>query len=186
MAAGAAPAAAQVEIRLHFTALERMLASQVFTEEGRKFVKGKTEQQCNFAYLEKPRVGHEQSRLRIRARFTGRSAIDLFGKCVGLGDSFDLTIFTHLHYKEGSAVFRNVMVESYGKDSFYKRRVRQTIARSMERDLRYPLAAEARRVLEQGGARTGYKPELSNFDVSSIEVTPSAVVFRLRFHLDVK
>jgi len=184
--AGCAPAAAQVELRLHFSALQRMLASQVFTQDGRKYVKGKTDTQCNFAYLENPRVGGEQTRLRIEARFTGRTAMDLFGKCVGMGDSFEVAIYALLHYKDGSVVFRNVMVESYGNDGFYKRRVRRAMARSLERDFRYPLASEARRILEQNRVSPDYRQELSNVEVTSIEVEKDSVVFKVRFHLAVK
>ena len=34
----------------------------------------------------------ENGRLILQARFTGRSALNVFGQCVGLGDSFDVHI----------------------------------------------------------------------------------------------
>src|SRR5689334_4732007 len=86
------PAARSVELSLRFGALERLLGEQVFTQEGRRYVRGTKANNCNFSYLEKPRVQGLKSRLLIHARFTGRSSLNMFGGCVGLGDAFDLTI----------------------------------------------------------------------------------------------
>jgi hypothetical protein len=87
-----ASAAHAVEIRIQFGALERMLAEQVFTQEGRRYVRGDKTDKCNFAYLEKPQVrGDDDGHLRMRARFTGRSALNFIGR-VGMGDAFDAVI----------------------------------------------------------------------------------------------
>jgi len=177
---------AHVVLHMHFSSIQRMLASQVFTQDGRKFVSGKSDKQCSFAYLEHPVVGSEHGRLRIRARFSGRSAIDVFGKCIGLGDAFDLSILATPQYKTGSVVFKDVMVESYGQDGFYKKRVRRGMAASLERDFRYPLAAEVRRLLEQGELGVGFRRELSNFEVIDISVAQDSVDLALRFQLAVK
>src|SRR5436190_8154537 len=83
------PAAAAVEMHIQFGALERMLTEQVFTQEGRRYVRGGKSTRCNFAYLEKPQVHGEGGRLSIRAKFTGRSALNMLGQCVGMGDAFD-------------------------------------------------------------------------------------------------
>ena len=45
-----------MELQIQFSALERLLAEQVFTQEGRRYVRGGKSDKCNFAYLEKPRV----------------------------------------------------------------------------------------------------------------------------------
>src|ERR1019366_9160803 len=81
-----------VELQLYFSALQRILAGQVFTEEGRLYVRGDRKNKCNFAYLEKPAVSADSGRLVIRARFSGRSSQSLFGRCFGMGDSFDVLI----------------------------------------------------------------------------------------------
>ena len=84
--------AAAVELRIQFGALERMLAERAFTQDGRSYFHGSKESRCNFAYLEKPQVRGESGRLRMKARFSGRSALNLAGQCVGLGDGFDVVI----------------------------------------------------------------------------------------------
>ena len=88
-----APARAAADVRLHFSAIQRLLAEQAFTQEGRRYVKGSRDSRCSYGYLEHPQVDAAAGgRLRIRARFSGRSALDVFGHCLVFGDYFDLAI----------------------------------------------------------------------------------------------
>ncbi len=181
--AACAPA---VELHLQYGALERLLGEQVFTQEGRRYVRGSKTAKCNFAYLEKPRVQGEGGRLRIHARFTGRSAMNLLGQCVGLGDAFDLTINATPQYRDGFISLRDVQVSSDRKTGFYIRRVCAALSASLARDFRYPIAAEAQKALEDPGARPQYKRELRNFAVPEIRVTADALVLVVDFQLTIK
>ena len=163
-----------------------MLAEQVFTQEGRRYVHGSKTAKCNFAYLEKPRVESRDGRLRIHARFTGRTAANVFGGCVGLGDAFDLTISATPQYRDSNVVLREVTVTSDGKTGFYIRRVCIAMAASLTRDFKYPVATEARKILEDPGGQSQYKRELQGFSVSEIRVTSDALVLVLDFQLTVK
>jgi hypothetical protein len=175
-----------VELHLQFGALERMLAEQLFTEEGRRYVHGNQRAKCNFAYLEKPRIQGDAGRLRIHAKFTGRSAMNVLGQCVGLGDAFDLTIAATPRFRDGNIGLKDVAVVSEGKTGFYIRRVCAAIAASLERDFRYPLSAETQKILEDPGAQPGYKRELRNFSVPEIRVTDDALVLVIDFQLTVR
>ncbi len=98
-----------MELRIHYSALQRILAEQMFTQDGRQYVRGTPKARCNYAYLEHPDVhGDAQGRLKVEARFSGRSAIDFFGRCVGLGDSFDLSITAVPYYENGAIRFKDV------------------------------------------------------------------------------
>src|SRR5678810_47868 len=96
----AAPACA-VELHIQFAALERLLTEQAFTEDGRRYVKGSKSNKCNFAFLEKPHVHGQEGHLRIRARFSGRKSLNMFGQCVGVGDAFQVVIAAVPQYKDG-------------------------------------------------------------------------------------
>ena len=62
-------------------------------QEGRQCGQGKRENQVPVRLSGSiPASGRDGERLRVTARFSGRSALDLFGGCVGLGDSFDFTL----------------------------------------------------------------------------------------------
>ena len=182
----AAQGARAVELHLQFAALERMLAEQVFTQEGRRYVKGDKTAKCNFAYLERPQVRGDSGKLRIHARFTGRSALNMFGQCVGLGDAFDVVILARPVYRSGTIGLDQITASSDGRNGFYIRRVCAALSTSLSRNFRYPIAAEAQKALEDPGAHPTYRRELRNFGVSEIRVTDDALVLVVEFELTVK
>jgi hypothetical protein len=175
-----------VEVHLEFGALERMLSKQVFTQDGRKYVKGSQKTPCNFAYLEHPQFQGKDGKLVIRARFSGRSSLNMFGQCVGLGDAFTVVITAAPVFQQGAVALAGVTAVSDGKTGFYIRRVCTALSASLARDFRYPLAAEAQRALEDPGMQPDYRRELRQFRVPEIRVSNDALVLVVDFELTVK
>lgn len=175
-----------VEMHLQFGALERMIAEAVFTQDGRRYVHNDKSNKCNFAYLEKPQIQGAGGRLRIRAKFTGRSALNVIGQCVGLGDAFVVVVMATPQYRNGNIVLQNVVATSEGKTGIYIRKVCSILGASLERDFKYPLASEAKRILEDSSGQPGYKRELRDFQVPAIRVSDDALVIQADFALVVK
>jgi hypothetical protein len=184
LAAAARPAGA-MELRIHYTALQRILADQMFTQDGRRYVRGTPAAKCNYAYLEHPDLHGDTAsgRLNVRARFSGRSALDLFGRCMGLGDSFDVSITAIPYFHDCAIRFKDVVVESK-KDGFYIRRVRAALTATLRSQFAYKVADDAKKILEE--KRGNYSQELSGFQVSDIRATGDALVLTLEFTLAVK
>ena len=174
-----------IELQIYYTAIQRLLAAQVFTQEGRLYVRGDGKNKCSFAYLEDPTVSSLGSSLHIQARFSGRSARNFFGKCVGLGDSFTLSIAAVPYYRDGSIALRDVKVESPGRDGIYIRRVRAAIADSLGKQFTYNVTSDAKRILEQK-QHPLYSQELRRFSVTGIRVAQDSIVVGLDFQLAVK
>lgn len=170
------------EIELRFDALERIISEQVFTQDGRKYVRGTPATKCQFAYLEKPRIGAENGLLRVSARFSGRTALDLFGGCIGLGDSFDLSIAATPVVRNGAMGFKDVNV-STTKDSYYIRRVRAALTQSFSKDVKIEVKDQARKILEQTREGASYKAEMASFDLMQVRVNPDALVVVVEFRL---
>jgi hypothetical protein len=170
------------EIELRFDALERIISEQVFTQDGRKYVRGTPATKCQFAYLEKPRVGADNGLLRVSARFSGRTALDLFGGCIGLGDSFDLSIAATPVVRNGAMGFKDVKV-STTKDSYYIRRVRAALTQSFSKDVKIEVKDQARKILEQTREGATYKAEMASFDLTEVRVKPDALVLVVDFKL---
>jgi len=181
-----APLAHAVELHIQFAALERMLGEQLFTQDGRRYVHGSAAAKCNFAYLEKPHFQEVDGKLRIRAKFTGQSALNMFGQCVGLGDAFTAAITAAPRYKDGNIGLGNVAVVSEDHTGYYVRRVCAALASSLAREFRYPIGAAAKSALEEPGAQPNYPRELRNFRVTEIRVTNDALVLAVDFELTVK
>jgi len=178
--------AGAVEVHLQFGALERLLSEQVFTQDGRRYVRGNKDNKCNFAYLEKPQVRGEKGRLRMKARFSGRSSLNFAGQCVGLGDAFDVIILALPTYKNGTIGLQEVKVTSDGKTGYYIRRVCAAMEASLARDFKYALERDAQILLENNTAQPNYKREVRRFQVPEIRVTDDALVLQVDFELTIK
>ena len=177
------------ELELRYGAIERLIADQLFSQEGRLYVRGNKTTKCKFAYLESPRVGAIDGRLRVSARFSGRTALDMFGGCVGLGDSFEFTLIATPIVKNGALALKDVNV-STPRDSYYIRRVRQALTASFSHDFKIEMQDRARRLLEQTPPQTStqplYRQELASFDLRDVRVQPDGLVLVLDFRLVVK
>ena len=177
------------ELELRYAAIERVIADQLFSQDGRLYVRGNKSTRCKFAYLESPHVGAVNGRLRVSARFSGRTALDMMGACMGLGDSFDFTMLASPIVKNGALAFKDVGV-STPRDSFYIRRVRLALIDSFSRDFKIEVRDQARRLLEQPPAlplpTPLYQRELASFDLRDVRVQPDALVLVMDFRLVVK
>ena len=174
------------EIQLSYNVLERLIAQQVFTEEGRKYVQGSKADKCTFAYLENPRISGANGRVIIKAKFTGRKAIDMFGRCVGVGDAFNLTIIGLPYYDKGRISFKDIGVET-DKDGFYIRRVRQALVLSLSKQFDYQIKSDARKLLEQQSEpNPPFKREMIEFDVTQIQAADKALILTVDFILAIQ
>ena len=150
---------------------------------------------CQYAYLEAPHLnaaaapagadGGTNGRLKITAKFSGRSAMDVLGSCMGTGDSFDLTIVASPVARKGAIAMDNVQVTTV-KDSYFIRRVRAALTESFGKEFKIDVRDQAKKLLEQPSGNSSYKQELADFDLSAVRVTPEALVLVVEFKLVVK
>jgi hypothetical protein len=184
----AVPALA-ADLELRYGALERLIAEQLFTQDGRRYVRGTPAAHCQYAYLEAPHLAAAadgaDGRLKITAKFSGRSAMDVLGRCMGMGDSFDLTILASPVARKGVIAMDDVHVSTV-KDSYYIRRVRAALTESFGKDFKIDVRDQAKKLLEQPAGDSHYRQELSGFDLSAVRVTPEALVLVVEFKLVVK
>jgi len=185
----AASPAFATELELRYAAMERLIADQLFSQDGRLYVRGGKTTKCMYAYLESPHVGSTGGRLRVSARFSGRTALDMFGRCVGLGDSFDFTLIASPVVRNGALALTEVNI-STPRDSYYIRRVRQALVSSFSKTFKIEVRDQARRLVEQLPSTVSAKPlyqrELARFDLTDVRAEPDALVLVIDFRLVVK
>lgn len=179
------------ELQIYYGAIQKILAQEVFTQDGRRYVRGNPAAKCSFAYLEHPELRGENGRLILKARFTGRSALDVFGRCIGLGDSFDVYITAVPYYHNRSIGLRDVRVEGRAargepRTGYYVRRVCAALGDSLRKDFDYRVGDQAKRLLEQTAPQAAYRQELLDFSVPQIRVMPDALIVTVDFRLAVK
>ena len=180
------PALAQVELHLTFGVLQKVIGAQVFTEDGRKYVRGGKDKRCSFAYLENPRVGEADGRLVVRAKFSGRSAMTVLGQCVGMGDSFDVVVRMTPYADKSLLRLREVEVTSDGKRGMYARAVCKQLAATIPRVLIYDFAPDFKRALEAEQPGVPFRKNVDDLIVQAISVSKEALVLQLGLKLTLR
>ena len=183
----AALPALAVEIDVSFDALEKIIGAQMFTEEGRRYVKGSKTAKCSYAYLENPHIAGAGDKLRISAKFSGRSGVDMFGRCVGMGDAFDLTILATPYASGGAVMFKDVEADANGRHGFYVDRVIAQLKKTFASTFKFNIDQEAKRLLDfPEGPPGSLGRKVDNFKMESLWVTKDAIVLKVDFHVTVK
>ena len=180
------PALAQVELHLTFGVLQKVIGAQVFTEDGRKYVRGGNDKRCSFAYLENPRVGEADGRLVVRAKFSGRSAMTVLGQCVGMGDSFDVVVRMTPYADKSLLRLREVEVTSDGKRGMYARAVCKQLAATIPRVLIYDFAPDFKRALEAEQPGVPFRKNVDDLIVQAMRVSREALVLQLGLKLTLR
>lgn len=173
------------EIKIAFSTLERLIAEQAFTDDGRRYVKGGRSAKCSFAYLEKPRMSGRDGRLVIQARFTGRSALNMLGQCVGLGDAFDLTVYSVPSYANNQVALKDIVIET-PRNSYYIGRVRDELRKSLAKPFDYNISNDVKKLLEQAPPNPRFQMKLDRFQVTSLRADNDGVVLSVDFAMLVK
>jgi hypothetical protein len=181
----ASPALA-VDLEIQFGVLERLIGEQAFTIEGRRYVQGNKDQHCRYAYLESPKLSAAGDRMQLKVKFTGQTALDMFGHCVGVGDSFDLTISAKpVVDKVGEVGFENFQVMT-PRDSFYIRRVRGALVETLNKEFKLDIMAQTRKLVEAPQSIGKFQQQISDIRLGGVRVTADALVLAVDFKVTVR
>jgi hypothetical protein len=180
-----APAMA-VDLEIQFGVLERLIGEQSFTAEGRRYVQGNKDQHCRYAYLENPKLSAAGDRMQLKVKFTGQTALDMFGHCVGMGDSFDLTIIAKPVVDKGGEVgFENFQVMT-PRESFYIRRVRGALVETLNKEFKLDIMAQTRKLVEAPQSVGKFQQQISGLTLGGVRVTSDSLVLAVDFKVTVK
>ncbi len=182
----AALPAKPLDLAIAYPALERMVTANMFPNGGKRYVQGSEKDRCKWAYLEDPHVEAADGRLRIRARFTGKTAMNFLGACVGPSDRFEVAVYGNLYYRDGALGLKDIEVKSPGRDGFYVRRVREALTSGMAREFHYPLKDDVDRMFRNASTGLPVKNSVTRFGVNAIRVEPQSLVLALDVQLSVQ
>jgi hypothetical protein len=165
-----------LELQLRYPLLERQLSQQLFTQDGRKYVKGSPDKRCNFAYLANPRFASRDGQLLITAQFSGKSSFDLLGKCLGFSDSFEFEVLSGLTTEKGTLRLLNPQVRVLSRDTFYSRQVAKALQRSIADAIRYPIREEIQKLLVAASANSPYRIQIPTVEIRSVQILPDSLL----------
>jgi hypothetical protein len=174
-----------VDLEIRYGALERLIGEQAFTADGRRYVQGSKDQKCRYAFLEKPKLSAAGDRLQLKVNFSGKTALGMFGRCVGLGDAFELTLTAKPVVSKGSIAFEQ-FVASTPRDSFYIRRVRAALAQTLNKEFRLDIMEQARTMIETPQQVGKFQQEIKDLRLGGVRVSPDSLILAVDFKVIVK
>ena len=148
-------------------------------------MQGAKDQKCRFAFLEKPHLSGAGEQLQLKVNFSGKTALDMLGHCVGVGDQFELTILAKPKIDNGVIAFDQFQV-STPRDSFYIRRVRTALVETLNKQFRIDIMAQARKLIEVPQQVGAYRQEIKDLKLTAVRVAGDALVLGVDFRVIVK
>lgn len=174
-----APAAWSAEIAFAASAIEKSLARDVFSEQGKHVLSGRIGT-CNYAYLEWPKVKLSGGRLAIQVHFSGRASFEVLGNCVGAGEAFYLTATGRPILRGATLSIDDIRVDSEKRE--YVGILTALIGQQLPNALKVDLKEELSKLLRSGD--TPYALTLPKLEVQG--VTAEDGVLRIRFDFTIE
>ena len=115
---GASKAAGQAsELTIQNTALQKMLMDELFIDKGRYHLLAQTA--CRYAYVDSPAVTLSQGRVRIKARVSGKLAMEVGNQCVGsTGDVVRVAISGRPTFSGEKLVLTDIKVDEVSNEAY--------------------------------------------------------------------
>ncbi|MDH3689928.1 MAG: hypothetical protein OEU36_10670 [Gammaproteobacteria bacterium] len=154
-----------------------MLHQYVFTDSGRHYMQGSRSTPCAYAFLSDPKLNARADRLVMVAKFDGQAGVLVNGECVGLGDTFPVTLSGVPVYQNGVLRLDKMTMEV--PDQAYADLVRSFVQGPLAQRLRYPLLAELRKMLVEVNAGSPYRIGLTELQAGTIVLGQQAMTVHL-------
>ena len=124
----------------------------------------------HYAYLESPRATARNGRIFMTVGLHARKATEVFGNCVGPGDSRDITFSALPFFDNGVLGLKDIQVEIVSGLNFpgAENLIRAFVKESIPSTFRYDFRSDVQNAIAAAGAPQGVRPGLAEFTVRAI------------------
>lgn len=156
------------ELSISHAATERLLNSWLLAEGGRLYLDGSPADSCRYAFVQEPKVSGGGGRLSIRFVFSGRAGATVAGRCVGPGDTLDISASGVPYFAAGELRLADLRLQA--PDSAYFKVAAGPLQSQLERRLRVPIRARLEEALALASIAATVRLTLNGFEVPAIAV----------------
>ena len=173
--ASLAPCAAHgLEIRISSKALERTLAKQLFTANGRYYMRGNASSAC-FVYAEDPKVSFAAERVVVHVKTHARLGTSMRGSCLGLGLNTEADVSVVPDAQGESIGFRDARVEHLSESRELNFFLEPFLSGKLPQQMKLDAADFIRALISKSAETTGYEVKLDNLKIHSMQVAGDAL-----------
>jgi hypothetical protein len=173
--------AAESEITIQNTAVQRMLIEQLFVDRGRYFLMRHSP--CQFAYLKSPAVAIARGRVMIKTRLTGQLGMAVSDGCAGTRDAFDVAISGRPFFSGEKLGLTDIRIDNISNEMY-----RILLQQFLDFTLREALEINLREGLQQAitDQKASYEVTVNRLSVTNLTAENGQLRASLTFALSAR
>jgi hypothetical protein len=175
-----------VEVTLHSSAIGKLVEERVFNQDGRKYLFGNPDTRCMRAYLYDPRVSIDAGRLILRSKFNGILGQELNEDCLGLSESFPVTMTGVPYFRGGTMGLEQIQISGLSDIPQFNDYITRFFEEELHRIFSHDLNEEIRNLIAQNRGAIPYDVEVLDLDISRIVAADEILSLWVNFHLVLK
>lgn len=163
------PRSRAVELKVSSSALERTLATQLFKDGGRFYLRGDSHSGC-YVYAESPKVEFAADRVVVHMHVHARWGTSIHGDCVGIGLSRDVDVSVAPEAEGETIGFRDAHIDKLSGSRELDALLMPFLMRKVPSSLKVDAATQFRQLLAKSAETTGYDISLDRLLIHSMSI----------------
>ncbi len=177
---------AGTELRIHASAIQKILETEVFKENGRYYLFGDASTPCMSAFLSDPVVSMGAGRLRIKTHFYGAIGREIGESCVGLSEDFDALMTGIPVFRQGALTIDSIEVTGLSGNPKFDEYVVTFLKQELPGMIEYKLKEEIQKLLIENRDKTPFRIDLLNIDIPKIQVLENQITLLVDLGLEIR
>lgn len=165
----ATPRAHAIGIKISSDALERTLNKQLFTADGRYYLKGKPDAAC-YVYAEAPVVTFHDDRVWVHIKTHSKLGTAIHGACLGVGLTADADVSVVPDAQGETIGFRDARIEHLSTSRELNIFLVPFLNGKLPQQMKINAADFVRQILAQSAPATGFTLTLDDLKIHSMQV----------------
>lgn len=167
------------ELTIQNTAIQKMLMNELFIDEGRYHLLPQTA--CQYAYVDSPAVALSQGRVRIKARVSGKLAVEVDDQCIGgKSDVVQVAISARPAFSGEKVVLTDIRVDEISNEA-YRILLQQFLASAIPRAVEINVREGLQRILAD--RQSTYEVVVNQLSVTDLRAENNQLHAKLTFAL---
>lgn len=158
-----------IELKVSSQALERTLNKQLFTQDGRYYIRGKPGSAC-FVYAEDPQVSFNGDRIVVHIKAHAKLGTSLHGACLGVSLNTEADVSVVPDAQGETIGFRDARIEHLSESPELNFFLEPFLSRKLPQQMKVNAADSLRQLLTQSTQTTGYQITLDDLKIHSMQV----------------
>jgi long-subunit fatty acid transport protein len=178
-------AARAIEIKVSAQALERTLNRQLFTQNGRYYLRGKPGSAC-YAYAEDPKVSFQANRVVVHVKVHAKLGTSLHSACLGVSLNTEADVAVVPEAEGESIGFRNAEIARLSESRELNFFLVPFLSGKLPQEMKVNVADSLRQLLSSSTGSTGYQFRLDDLKIHSMQVAGGALAVDFDGNLSVQ